>query len=67
MGAPGGPIPDDLITTEVAISEYQTSRATIRRKVKAGELHDYRAPGSSANAKMLLSRAELARHFGRKK
>jgi hypothetical protein len=61
------PVPDDLITTEVAISEYATSRATIRRKIHAGELHDYRAPGLSANSKLLMSRAELGRLFARRK
>lgn len=59
--------PDDLITTEVAISEYATSRATIRRKIKAGELRDYRPPNSPANAKLLLSRAELGRVFAHRK
>jgi hypothetical protein len=62
-----GPIPNDLITTEVAISEYKTSRVTIRRKVKAGKLRDYRPPNSPANTKLLLSRAELGRLFARKK
>ena len=65
--APNGKAPDDLITTEVAISEYETSRITIRRKVKEGMLHDHRPPGSPANSKLLLSRAELGRVFARKK
>jgi hypothetical protein len=59
--------PDDLVTCEIAVSEYHTSRSTIRRKVKAGELRDHRPPGSPANAKLLLSRAELDRLFARKK
>jgi len=59
--------PDDLVTCEVAVSEYHTSRSTIRRKVKAGELRDYRPAGAPSNAKLLLSRAELDRLFARKK
>jgi hypothetical protein len=65
--AAAGEQPNDLITTEVAISEYATSRATIRRKIKAGKLRDYRPPNSPANSKLLLSRAELGRLFARKK
>ena len=61
------PVPHDLVTTEVAVSEYHTSRTTIRRKVKAGELHDHRPPDAPANSKLLLSRAELGRVFARKK
>ncbi len=55
--------PDDLVSTEVAISEYATSRATIRRMVKDGKLSDYRPPGSPKNATFRLSRAELGQLF----
>jgi hypothetical protein len=55
--------PDDLITTEIAVRDYCVCESTIRRKVKAGKLHDYRPAGSAKNAKLLLSRAELARLF----
>lgn len=59
-------LPDDLITMDVALAEFETAEVTIRRKIKAGELRDYRPPGAPKNSKLLLSRAELARHFGRK-
>ncbi len=59
-------VPDDLITMDVALAEFATAEVTIRRKIKAGELRDYRPPGAPKNSKLLLSRAELARHFGRK-
>jgi len=55
--------PDDLITTEIAVRDYCACESTIRRKVKAGQLHDYRPANSPKNSKLLLSRAELARHF----
>lgn len=58
--------PGDLITLQIALEEFETTEATIRRKIKAGKLHDYRPPGAPKNSKLLLSRAELARHFGRK-
>ncbi len=59
-------VPDDLITMDLALSEFETTEATIRRKIKKGQLRDYRPPGAPKNSKLLLSRAELARHFGRK-
>jgi len=59
-------LPDDLITVELAAEQFFVSEATIYRRVKAGALRDYRPPGAPKNSKLLLSRAELARHFGRK-
>lgn len=58
--------PDDLITTEIAVQEYFVSEATIRRKIKAGQLHDYRPPNAPKNSKLLLSRAEVARLYPRR-
>jgi hypothetical protein len=49
------PVPMDLITTEVAVAEFCTSRATIRRKVKAGALHDYSRRGHAATPPPLRS------------
>ncbi|HOI54181.1 MAG TPA: hypothetical protein PLP01_02925 [Phycisphaerae bacterium] len=59
--------PDDLVTTEIAVEQFFVSEATIRRKIKAGELRDYRPADAPKNAKLLLSRAELSRLFARKK
>lgn len=63
----GTAAPDDLVTTEIAVEQFFVSEATIRRKIKAGELRDYRPAGAPKNAKLLLSRAELSRLFARKK
>ena len=62
---PVGSPPDDLITTDVAVREYATTRKTIQRRVTSGKLKDYRL-ASQANAKHMLSRAELDRHFVRR-
>jgi hypothetical protein len=59
-------VPDDLITMDLALAEFETTEATIRRKIEKGQLRDYRPPGAPKNSKLLLSRGELARAFGRK-
>lgn len=62
----GEPVPDDLITVEIAATEYGVSRSTIRRKVRAGELRDWRPPGASRNAKVYVSRADVERFYTRR-
>jgi len=58
--------PSDLVPTNVAVSEYETTSRTILRYIQDGKLQDYRAPGK-ATAKHMLSRAELRRHFSRRR
>jgi len=58
--------PKDLVPMAVAVSDYHTSRATIRRKIGSGALHDYRSGRAAKNATILLSRAELDAAFPRK-
>jgi hypothetical protein len=58
--------PKDLIPMAVAVSEYHTSRVTIRRKIASGALHDYRTGTAARNTTILLSRAELEKAFLKK-
>jgi len=55
--------PGDLVRTAVAVAEYQTSRATIKRDVGEKRLLDHRANGAAKNATFLLSRSELSRLY----
>jgi hypothetical protein len=58
--------PQDLIPMAVAVSEYHSSRATIRRKIASGALHDYRSSTVARNTTLLLSRAEIEKAFLKK-
>ncbi len=49
--------PTDLITLTVALEEFQVSRSTIIRAIKAGDLKDYR---KSEKGMHIVSRAEVA-------
>jgi hypothetical protein len=53
-------IPADIISSDVAITEYNVSRTTIRRAVKDGRLKDYRPEHRADNSPFQLSRAEVA-------
>jgi hypothetical protein len=59
--------PEDLITMVVAVRDFQVSRSTIRRHVKQGKIHDYRELGHKDNATLILSRAECANNYARRK
>ncbi len=54
---------DDLIPTEVAVREYATTSRTIQRRIKSGQLKDYRPKNAPKNAPYLLSRTELGENF----
>ncbi len=59
--------PTDLITTAIAVDEYHASRSTLRRAKDDGRLRDYRREGAPKNSPLMLSRAEIERHFQRRK
>ena len=60
------PIPDDLITTGVAVRDFSVSRSTLLRAVKAKTLKSYRNPAASENTAHRFSRRALAGLFPKK-
>jgi len=62
-GAAQPVIPTDIISSDVAITEYNVSRPTIRRAVKEGRLKDYRPEHCADNSPFQLSRAEVRSHW----
>jgi len=59
--------PDDLITLLVALTDYEVSRPTIKRKIKDGDIHSYRKPEAPCNSPHLVSRAEIEKYYNAKK
>ena len=61
-------VPDEIITSAVAVKDFYVSRSTLRAAVKAGHLKDYRPPAKRRTTSPLkLSRAELSRLYSQKK
>jgi len=59
-------MPSDLIETAVAVDKFSTSRSTIKRRIAAGNLKDYRSKDAATNSPRKLSETELARCFTRR-
>lgn len=59
--------PPDPISSAVAVKDYCVSRPTLRRAVVDGRLTDYRQKPHPANAGYILSRAEVAAHWPKRR
>jgi len=58
---------DEVITAEVAASQYGITKKTIRHRVKKGDFRDFRPAGAASNAKLVVSRADIERFYTRLK
>jgi len=60
------PFPNDLITLEVAVHDYNVTRITLLRYIWKHTLKSYRSPNLPENAPHLVSRAEVAQKRSKK-
>lgn len=66
QGSGDAPLPDDVCSLAVALTEYAVSGVTIRRHVKAGTLPDYRLKPTRKNTPLVLSRHDLGNRWRRR-
>ncbi len=63
----GGEKPKHLMTSTTILDNFKVCRSTLKRKVKEGELIDYRSPTAASNAPLLLDAVAVAKLYPRLK
>jgi hypothetical protein len=56
-------VPGDLITLLVVVEKYHVSRATVKRKIKAGEIWSYRKSDAAENSPHLVSESQISKLY----